>query len=188
MSQVTFLSELCTLMLVAAVMAPLLIAYSKSSLPELQSRCIAAFCDRWSSQRVSRGSTKAMRSNEVILCSPVTIGSRTLPCHGDLPCPRIFHAACMLGPTMMVVFGGRTNPTTSLSDLYVLDLPGRAWAFLQPIGERAPMGRWRHTLTQTGPGVAVLFGGRTITKDGEQTLNDVWLLQYDGCTFPRSLR
>ena len=86
---------------------------------------------------------------------------------GELPSARMRHSA-VLFENKMIVFGGRSNPSQPMEDVYVLDLDCLVW---KKVESKGPCGRFRHAATLCPLGMFV-FGGKT---DGE-SLNDSWIL------------
>ncbi len=111
---------------------------------------------------------------------------------GDVPSPRLAHAAAPVGDKLYVHGGLRGGaggqPSTILDDFYVLDTTTNTWRRLVPAkpGQPKPSARLFHTLTlQRDPKTAeplnklLLFGGFNSFGDAEHhaSFGDLW--SYD---------
>lgn len=79
---------------------------------------------------------------------------------GLAPRKRSGHAAALVSPDTMLVFGGRDAEGQFLDDLWQLDIAARAWTRLAGSGVPLQL----HTMTAIG-GVAYVFGGTTPTGE-----------------------
>jgi tRNA wybutosine-synthesizing protein 4 len=144
------------------------------------------------------GSGKHMRSSELWLFDGATLRSvADADVFGTAPSPRQYHAAAAFadasspGATNMLVFGGRSSPSTPLGDVHMLRVRRRAAGAgfdLQWLPMPAALGggggdnvqpspRWRHTMTavQSSDGArqyVLLVGGR---QSLERTAGDAFV-------------
>lgn len=94
------------------------------------------------------------------------------------PSPRDAHALAVVGPGLVLLFGGSTTAggSASLGDTWLFDLATTTWTPLMTSG--APPARLQGGMVALGGGRALLHGGRT-TSNGTE-VNDTW--QFDLAT------
>jgi hypothetical protein len=81
------------------------------------------------------------------------------------------------------MFGGQTDGTPFLGDLWALDLEASSWTEIT--SEPKPSPRNFYAMAETDPGRIALFGGNT--PDGPGPMNDLWFFdsQTDTWTLAR---
>ena len=93
------------------------------------------------------------------------------------PSSRIASSVCWIDNGILL-FGGRTNPSTPLGDLWYFDLDSRTWYDLTSKADKSlsawPSPRWSTSFQSMGDRVAVLFGGR----DSSSEFGDCWSLHF----------
>mmetsp|Transcript_42206 Transcript_42206/g.119774 ORF Transcript_42206/g.119774 Transcript_42206/m.119774 type:complete len:183 (-) Transcript_42206:599-1147(-) len=94
------------------------------------------------------------------------------------PCARVHATFVPCPPHGLLLFGGRTSPSTPLNDLWLLDTRAATWTPM--ISSTPPPARYRYAMCQvgsSGKNEYVLSGG--VGSDG-RVLGDVWRLRVDG--------
>lgn len=103
---------------------------------------------------------------------------------GNRPSGRIASSLCWIDNGLLL-FGGRTNPSTPLGDLWYFDLDSHSWVDLTSNSSATtaasgvstsacPSPRWSSSFQSMGARVAVLFGGRNSTSE----FGDCWSLHF----------
>lgn len=84
------------------------------------------------------------------------------------PCPRSGHSACVSGHTMYV-FGGKSDNSHKLNDLWAFDLNSHLWSHVNPVDDELPETRSGHSAVIYHK-IMIIFGGIfEVTRE----LNDV---------------
>lgn len=107
------------------------------------------------------------------------------------PSSRIASSVCWIDNGILL-FGGRTNPSTPLGDLWYFDLDTHTWHDLTSKTDTSvsawPSPRWSTSFQSMGDRVAVLFGGRDSSSEfgdcwslhfAKETLTATWFCLYD---------
>jgi hypothetical protein len=96
------------------------------------------------------------------------------------PPKRSSHTATVVHDHQILIFGGRGETGAPLNDTAVFDASSNHWAInaKSADGSPQPSPRYGHSAVLVGPNVLV-FGG---TGEGNQLLNDLWLLRVDKVT------
>lgn len=107
-------------------------------------------------------------------CAQPAHAVQPLTARGLAPVARVSHCAVLLSSPspVMVVHGGRTNPSSPLADVHTLSLASMEWRRL----DVAAPARYRHTLTAVlGTSVVVGFGGKRGWRTGD-FCGDLWVV------------
>jgi N-acetylneuraminic acid mutarotase len=84
------------------------------------------------------------------------------------PCPRSGHSACVSGHTMYV-FGGKSDNSHKLNDLWAFDMQSHSWSQVNPVDDEMPETRSGHSAIIYHK-IMIIFGGIfEVTRE----LNDV---------------
>lgn len=114
--------------------------------------------------------------NDLCALEVETLVWRKVRCHGDLPPPRYGHSLCMLG-SRIFIFGGRTEKSKYLNDIYMLDLDTYIWAKVST-STSSPLPRMGHTCVMVGTRMA-MFGG----YNGNKTFDDFWVFNTENASW-----
>jgi len=96
-------------------------------------------------------------SNDVYVLNTSSMGWSRLQQKGELPKPRAYHAAAVVG-TFLVLLGGWSGQCENLATLSTLDLDGLSvWASVDVPGQ-PPVGSYGHTANVLGSNI-LIFGG-----------------------------
>jgi N-acetylneuraminic acid mutarotase len=123
-----------------------------------------------SSMVIFGGFEEGERTNDTIVYNLKTnIWSKIkLAENGKIPCARSGHSACIEG-NLMYVFGGKTDNSVKLNDLWSFNLQSHLWNKISPVDDVMPETRSGHTAV-IYENILVIFGGiYEVTKE----LNDV---------------
>ncbi|KAK6932305.1 hypothetical protein RJ641_001929 [Dillenia turbinata] len=101
------------------------------------------------------GSGRHARRNDCLLFNPFFGSLKTIDV-GGTPSPRMGHTSSMVGDCMFVI-GGRTDPTTILNEVWVLNTSKNEWRLLECTGGFFPP-RHRHAAAVVDSSIYV-FGG-----------------------------
>ncbi|KAI4528977.1 hypothetical protein K525DRAFT_230095 [Schizophyllum commune Loenen D] len=127
--------------------------------------------------------------NDLYIVSSKDISATLVQTGGEVPSPRVGHAAALVS-NVMIVWGGDTRQDASQPQddgLYLLNLVSREWSHVSTHGQ-GPVGRYGHAVTMVGSRFFV-FGGQVDTQfmndffggtDGQYHYNDTW--SYDTTT------
>ncbi|KAL1712368.1 hypothetical protein EV715DRAFT_278035 [Schizophyllum commune] len=127
--------------------------------------------------------------NDLYIVSSKDISATLVQTGGEVPSPRVGHAAALVS-NVMIVWGGDTRQDASQPQddgLYLLNLVSREWSHVSTHGQ-GPVGRYGHAATMVGSRFFV-FGGQVDTQfmndffggtDGQYHYNDTW--SYDTTT------
>lgn len=95
--------------------------------------------------------------------------------------PRYLHTAIAY-KNKMYVFGGLTNSTTYLSDMWSYSSDTNSWEEVQQKGNAKPQGRSNHSATVTEDGSMIVYGGKTL---GGQADPYAWKFDFATETWTR---
>ncbi len=138
--------------------------------------------------------------NDLYVISTRDLSTTLLKTSGDVPSPRFGHSA-VLHNTTLLIWGGQTDKNAEnrsnddsfyllnlgTSDFFLCQDPlqlirasfvpvSHVWTRIEVYGP-GPVSRHNHTMTLVGSKLFV-FGGKSV-----RSLNDIWALDLDYCTF-----
>lgn len=111
-------------------------------------------------------------------------GGRRPRCHAPLPClpPTGFPRCAQEDGRRLLLFGG-FDGTSSLDDVYVLEVDRKAWNRVKIVGSKTPRSRYCHSATLVSGRYIFVVGGTHVDGVGEARtkvpLLDTWVLDMN---------